>query len=143
MRIFQVLSSSLLALASLLDVFIGTYLQRPASENGSASDGLDLKNAAKASSGAISAAERICHTHKYFQEILKSRSSRVRSGVYQVLLSFVRYVPRVFSEGEMKIPASIVLGSFQEKDPTCHFPMWDMLLSFTRKFPEAWNAAPL
>lgn len=138
-----VLSSSLLALASLLDVFIGTYLQRSASENGSPSDGLDLKNVAKARSGAISAAERICHTHKYFQEILKSRSSRVRSAVYQVLLSFVRYVPQVFSEGELKIPASIVLGSFQEKDPTCHFSMWDMLLSFTRKFPDAWNAAPL
>ena len=61
----------MLALASLLDVFIGTYLQRTASENGSASDGLDLKNAAKASSGAISAVERIFHTHKYFQEILK------------------------------------------------------------------------
>lgn len=138
-----VVSSSLLALASLLDVFIGTCLQRSASENGSSSDGLDLKNATKARSGAISAAERICHTHKYFQEILKSRSSRVRSAVYQVLLSFVKHVPQVFSQGEMKISASIILGSFQEKDPTCHISMWDMLLFFTGKFPEAWGAAPL
>lgn len=138
-----VVSSSLLALASLLDVFIGTYLQRSASENGSCSDGLDLKNAAKARSGAITAAERICRTHKFFQEILKSRSSRVRSAVYQVFLSFVKYVPQVFSEGDMKIPASIVLGSFQEKDPTCHSSMWNMLLFFTMKFPEAWRAAPL
>ncbi|KAH9309397.1 hypothetical protein KI387_037308 [Taxus chinensis] len=132
----------MLALASFLNVLLGP-LQRSTSENCSPPIGVDLKNGAKVRSAAIAAADKICHTHNFFQEFLKSRNSRVRSAVYQVFASFLKYIPQVFSEGNMKILAGIVLGSFQEKDPICHSSMWDMLLLFMRRFPEAWKISPV
>ncbi|GLJ37723.1 hypothetical protein SUGI_0766400 [Cryptomeria japonica] len=139
----RVVSSSMLALASLLDVLLGPPLQRTTSENGSLPIGLDSKNGAKVRSVAIAATDKIFHTHNFFQEFLKSRNSRVRSAVYQVFASFLKYIPQVVSEGNMKILAGAILGSFQEKDPNCHSSMWDMLLLFMKRFPEAWKIAPV
>ncbi|XVF20393.1 hypothetical protein REPUB_Repub11eG0194700 [Reevesia pubescens] len=131
----QVISSSLLALTTLLDVLVSVQIERPGFENVSA----EPKHASKARVTAISFAEKLFSAHKYFLEFLKSQSPAVRSATYSVLRSFVKNIPQVFDEGNMKTLATAVLGAFQEKDPACHSSMWDVILLFSKRFPNSWT----
>lgn len=132
----QVISSSLLALATLLDVLVGVQLERSSFENVAAQP----KNASKARVAAISFAEKLFAAHKFFSDFLKSEIAAIRSATYSVLRSFIKNVPHVFNEGNMKTIAGIILGAFQEKDPACHSSMWEMILLFSKKFPDSWTS---
>ncbi|XP_010256980.1 PREDICTED: E3 ubiquitin-protein ligase listerin [Nelumbo nucifera] len=131
----RVISSSLLALATLLDILLGMQVQRPGFENVIA----EPKNASKARTTVISSAEKMFSTHKYFLEFLKSQSPGVRSATYSVLGSFIKHVPHVFNEGNMKTLSVNILGAFQEKDPACHSSMWETILLFSKSFPDSWT----
>ncbi|KAK9280494.1 hypothetical protein L1049_014186 [Liquidambar formosana] len=133
----QVISSSLLALATLLDVLVSMQLERPGFENITS----EPKHASKARSTAISSAENLFSTHKYFLDFLKSRSTAIRSATYSVLRSFIKNIPHAFNEENMKTLAAAILGSFQEKDPACHSSMWDAMLLFSKRFPDSWTSS--
>ncbi|XP_050216478.1 E3 ubiquitin-protein ligase listerin [Mercurialis annua] len=128
----QVISSSLLALATLLDVLVSGKSEQPGFEN-------VPKHASKARITAMSFAEKIFSAHKYFADFMKSRSPVVRSATYSALKSFIKNIPHAFNEGNMKILAAAVLGAFQEINPTCHSAMWDAFLLFSKRFPESWT----
>ncbi|KAE8722748.1 E3 ubiquitin-protein ligase listerin [Hibiscus syriacus] len=131
----QVISSSLLALATLLDVLVSVQIERPGFEDISA----EPKHASKAKATAISFAEKLFSAHKYFLEFLKSQSSAVRSATYTVLRSYIKNIPQAFDQGNMKTIATAILGAFQEKDPACHSSMWDAILLFSKRFPDSWT----
>ncbi|KAL5580602.1 hypothetical protein UlMin_013044 [Ulmus minor] len=130
----QVISSSLLGLATLLDVLVSFQLERSGFENITAQP----KHASKARVTAISFAEKLFTAHNFFSEFLKSRSTAIRSATYSVLRSFIKNIPHAFNEGNIKTLGGIILGAFQEKDSACHSSMWDMILLFSRRFPESW-----
>lgn len=130
----QVISSSLLALATLLDVLVCEQLGRPGFENVT----VEPKNASKARTTAVSSAEKIFSAHKYFQDFLKSQSPAIRSATYSVLRSYVKNVPHAFNEGNLKTVATLILGAFQENNPVCHSSMWDTILLFSKRFPDSW-----
>ncbi|PON41842.1 Vacuolar protein sorting-associated protein [Parasponia andersonii] len=132
----QVIASSLLALATLLDVLVGVQFERSSIENVAA----QTKHASKARVAAISSTEKLFAAHNFFSDFLKSQSAVIRSATYSVLRSFIKNVPHVFNEGNMKTMAGIILGAFQEKDPACHSSMWDMILLFSKKFPDGWTS---
>ncbi|GLT26789.1 hypothetical protein SLA2020_018310 [Shorea laevis] len=132
----QVISSSLLAFATLLDILVSVQLEKPGLENVAA----EPKHASKARAAAISFSEKAFSAHKYFLDFLKSQSSAIRSATYSVLRSFIRNVPQVFNEENIKILAAPILGAFQEKDPACHSSMWDAILLFCKRFPDSWNS---
>ncbi|KAF9597736.1 hypothetical protein IFM89_021223 [Coptis chinensis] len=133
----RVISTSQLALATLVDILFGMQLQRLGFEN----ESYEPKNASKAREAAISSVEKIFSTHKYFLEFLKSQSPAVRSATYSVLGSFVKHMPHLFNEENMKALSTAILGAFHEKDPTCHHSMWDTVLLFCKKFPESWSVS--
>lgn len=128
----QVVSSSLLALATLLDVVISTQSERPLSE-------AESKRASKAKVVAISCAENLLSTHKLFLGFLKSQSSAIRSATYSVMRSLIKNIPHAIKETEIIHLADAILGAFRETDPSCHSSMWDVILLFSRKFPESWS----
>ncbi|KAH0637976.1 hypothetical protein KY285_037657 [Solanum tuberosum] len=129
----QVVSSSLLALATLLDVVVTAQSERPLSE-------AESKRASKAKTVAISCAENLLSTHKLFLEFLKSQSSAIRSATYSVMRSLIKNIPHAIKETDMIHLADAILGAFRETDPSCHSSMWDVILLFSRKFPESWNS---
>lgn len=129
------ISSSLLALATLLDVLVSVQIERPGFENLSA----EPKRASKAKATGISFAEKLFSAHKFFLEFLKSQSPAVRSATYTVLKSFIKHIPQAFDGGNMKTLAAAILGAFQEKDPACHSSMWDAILLFSKRFPDSWT----
>ncbi|XP_026457015.1 E3 ubiquitin-protein ligase listerin-like [Papaver somniferum] len=131
----RVVSSSLLALATLLDILL--VKQQSGLENVKA----EPKNASKARATAVSSAEKIFSGHKYLTEFLKSKSPVIRAATYSALGSFIKHIPEVINEGNMKLISAAILGSFQEKDPTCHSPMWETVLLFSKKYPESWAPA--
>lgn len=128
-------SSSLLALAALFDVFFSWHSGRSGLENVTG----ESKYAEKARTIATSTAEKMFKTHKLFLDFLKSQSPAIRSAAYSVLRSCVKNVPHALSEADVKVLAGAILGAFQEKNPACHSPMWDTLLLFTKSFPESWT----
>lgn len=128
----QVISSSLLALATLLDVLTS---EKHGPENSSS----ELKHALKARSTAISHAEKLLSVHKCFLDFLKSQSSVIRSAAYSLVRSCVKNIPHALNEANIKTLAPAILGAFQEKDPTCHSSMWEAILLFSRRFPESWT----
>lgn len=132
----QVISSSLLALATLLDVLVSLQAVRPGTENITAQP----KHALKARETAISFAEKLFTAHKYFLDFLKSPISAIRSATYSVLSSFIRNIPHAFNEGNIKALAAAIFGAFQEKDPACHSSMWDAVLLFSKRFPDSWTS---
>lgn len=131
----QVISSSLLALATLLDVLVCPQSEKPGFENIDA----EQKHAAKARTTANVFAEKLFSYHNCFLDFLKSQSSAIRSAAYSVLRSFMKNIPHVFSEENVKKLSPAVLGAFQEKDPTCHMSMWEVILLFPRRFPHCWT----
>ncbi|KAJ7982619.1 E3 ubiquitin-protein ligase listerin [Quillaja saponaria] len=132
----QVISSSLLALATLLDVLISMQLERPGFENITA----EPKHASKARVTAISFAGKLFTDHKYFQQFLKSQSRAIRSATYIAFKSFIKNIPEAFNDGNINMLAEAIFGILQEKDPTCHSSMWDLILLFSKRFPVSWNS---
>ncbi|CAI9298846.1 unnamed protein product [Lactuca saligna] len=128
----QVISSSLLSLATLLDILTN---EKHASENSNS----ELKHALKARSTAISHAEKLISVHKCFMEFLKSSSPAIRSAAYSLIRSYIKNIPHALNEANIKTLSPSILGAFQEKDPTCHSSMWEAILLFSRRFPESWN----
>jgi hypothetical protein len=133
---FQVISGSLLALATLLDVLVSMKLERPSFENVAA----EPKHASKAMEIAISFAEKLFSAHKYFVDFLKSQSSTIRSAAFSVLRSFIKNIPHAFNEGNIKTLSGMILGAFQEKDPACYSSVWDAVLLFSKRFPDSWTS---
>lgn len=129
------ISSSLLALATLLDVLVCEHFGRPGFENITA----EPKHASKARAIAVSFSEKLFSDHKYFLDFLKSQSVSIRSATYSVLKSYIKNIPRVFNEGNLKMIATAILGAFQEKDPVCHSSMWDAILLLSKRFPDCWT----
>ncbi|GER35478.1 E3 ubiquitin-protein ligase listerin [Striga asiatica] len=131
----QVLSSSLLALAAVLDAFFSWHSERYALENMSG----ESKTAMKARTLAVSTVGKLFSTHRHFQDFLKSQRPAIRSAAYSVLRSCIKNIPHAISEGDVKVLAGTILGSFQENNPACHSSMWDALLLFTKIFPDSWT----
>ncbi|KAL0389109.1 UNVERIFIED_CONTAM: E3 ubiquitin-protein ligase listerin [Sesamum calycinum] len=100
----------------------------------------ESKHVVKARTIAASAAEKLFSSHKYFLDFLKSQSPAIRSAAYSVVRSCIKNIPHAISEGDIKVLAGTILGSFQEKNPACHSSMWDTFLLFTKSFPESWHA---
>ncbi|XP_027331618.1 E3 ubiquitin-protein ligase listerin [Abrus precatorius] len=132
----QVISSTLLALATLLDVLICLQQERPGFENINA----EPKHASKARVAAVSYAEKLFKDHKYFLDFLKSQRPIIRSATYSVLKSLIKNMPQAINDGNIKTLAGAILGAFNEKDPTCHPSMWDVIILFSRGFPDAWSS---
>lgn len=131
----RLISSSLLAVATLVDILLGAKLQSHNDENVNP----EHKLVSKARRATISSAENMFSVHKYFLEFLKSKTPAIRSASYSVLTSFIKHIPHAFNEGNMKMLSPAILGAFQEKDASCHSSMWDMILVFSRKFPGGWS----
>lgn len=127
------ISSSLVALATLLDIL----LHEP-DKAGSANVNAESKLASKARRVATSSAEKLFSFHKCFLNFLKSESPSIRSATYSLMSSFIKNVPEVFGEGDIRCLAPALLGVFRENNPTCHSSMWEAVLLFSRKFPQSW-----
>nr|XP_027187689.1 E3 ubiquitin-protein ligase listerin isoform X2 [Cicer arietinum] len=132
----QVISSTLLALATLLDVLICPQQEQPAFENITT----EPKHATKARVAAVSFGEKFLTDHRNFLDFLKSQRPAIRSATYSVLKSFIKNMPQAITEANIKSIAGAILGAFNEKDPTCHSSMWDVILIFSRRFPGGWTS---
>ncbi|KAJ1437516.1 Zinc finger, RING-type [Sesbania bispinosa] len=133
---YNVISSTLLALATLLDVLICPQQERPGFENITT----EPKHASKARVAAVSFTEKLLTDHKYFLDFLKSQRPTIRSATYSVLKSLIKNMPHAINQGNLKTLAGAILGAFNEKDPICHPSMWDVILLFSRRFPDGWNS---
>lgn len=131
----RVISSSLLAMATLIDILLGVKLQS-CEDNTSCTEN---RSVSKVRSTLLSSAEATFCMHKCFLDVLKSKSSVIRSATYTLLTSYIKHVPNVFDEETLKKLAPALLGAFHEKDASCHSSMWDATLIFSRKFPDAWS----
>ncbi|CAN0903785.1 E3 ubiquitin-protein ligase listerin [Linum grandiflorum] len=131
----QAVASTLLALATLIDVLFSLQSETAGLENVAA----EPRNASKARATAISFAEKLFSGHKYFLDFLKSQNSAVRIAAYSTLKSFIKSVPHVFNDQNMKTVAVAILGAFQEKDPSCYSSIWDTVLLFSKRFPDSWT----
>ncbi|KAJ4907854.1 E3 ubiquitin-protein ligase listerin [Raphanus sativus] len=129
----QMISSSLRALATLIDIL----LHEP-DKAGSASVNAESKLASKARRVATSSAGKLFSSHKCFLNFLKSESPSIRSATYSLLSSFIKNVPEVFNESDVRCLAPALLGVFRETIPICHSSMWEAVLLFSRKFPQSW-----
>ncbi|RLM58440.1 hypothetical protein C2845_PM18G00190 [Panicum miliaceum] len=131
----RVISSSLLAMATLIDILLGVKLQNCDVDSTST----EKRSLSKVRSTTLSSAEAAFCMHKCFLDVLKSKSAVIRSATYSLLTSYIKHVPHVFDEETMKKLSPTILGAFHEKDVSCHSSMWDTILVFSRKFPEAWS----
>ncbi|KAL3632407.1 hypothetical protein CASFOL_025391 [Castilleja foliolosa] len=133
----QVLSSSLLAVAAVLDVFLSGHSESSASENvtGKSKVAPDVRDT------AVLTAKKLCSSHRYFHDFLKSQRPAIRSAAYSVVRSCIKNIPHAMSERHKKGLAGTILGSFKENNPACHAPMWDALILFTKSFPDSWTTA--
>ncbi|KAL8129875.1 hypothetical protein V2J09_019030 [Rumex salicifolius] len=103
------------------------------------SNPVETKHVSKARSIAISSAGELFSAHKCFLGFLSSPSPAIRSAVYSVLRSFIKRAPQVLCESDIKNLSSAIYGSFQEKDPSCHAPMWETIVLFSKQFPASWS----
>ncbi|BAS76487.1 Os01g0977600 [Oryza sativa Japonica Group] len=94
----RVISSSLLAMATLIDILLGVKLQNCVRDN-SSSENTSLS---KVLSGTLSSAESAFSMNKYFLDFLKSKSAIIRSATYSLLASYIKHVSHVFNEEAMK-----------------------------------------
>ncbi|KAJ1274115.1 hypothetical protein BS78_05G038000 [Paspalum vaginatum] len=131
----RVISSSLLAMATLIDILLGVKLQSCDGDSANTEN----RSLSKVRSTILFSAEATFCMHKCFLDVLKSKSSVIRSATYTLLTSYIKHVPHVFDEETLKKLSPTLLGAFHEKDASCHFSMWDTILVFSRKFPEAWS----
>lgn len=132
----QTISSSLLAIATLIDILLGIKLQK----NIENVKDEEQKGLSKVKAATVSSAETLFSSHKLFLDFFKSKAPAIRSAAYSLLTSYMRHIPTVFNEGNMKMVSPAILGSFQEKDPYCHPSMWEMVIIFSEKFQEGWSS---
>ncbi|CAM6128753.1 unnamed protein product [Calypogeia fissa] len=133
----RVVSCSLLASAALIDVLVGSISGRTG--QGNAANSVDLEEISNRKARIGEDVRKLCGNHRFLQQFLKSKASRVRSATYQALRSYIQHLPEVFREEDMDIVVPSILGAFAEKDPACHQHMWDMVLLFTKAFPQSWG----
>ncbi|KAJ7543989.1 hypothetical protein O6H91_09G060900 [Diphasiastrum complanatum] len=138
-----VICSSLLAMTALLDVLFASMKMGSAETTQvqleSSSNGFHNLDAERVDLSSLrSASLKLANDHKLFRDFVKSQSPHIRSAAYQALRALVENTPEAFTAGELETAAKIVLGAFAEKDRSCHQSMWDMLLTFSKKFPQAW-----
>ncbi|KAL9224180.1 hypothetical protein vseg_000242 [Gypsophila vaccaria] len=131
----RVISASLLALATLLDILFGLKSGKAVVDN---SNSLP-KNVSKARDRAISCAKNLLSAHRNFLDFLKSKSPVIRTATYTVLRSYIKNIPEVISEEDVKALSPAILGALQEKDPSCHTALWETFLFFCRHFPRSWS----
>ncbi|KAL2613161.1 hypothetical protein R1flu_024853 [Riccia fluitans] len=134
----RVVSCSLLALAAIIDILVGSLKTGPA-----ATSLIDAEVATKTTVMVTEAATNLCWNHKYMREYMRSKSSRIRSAVYQALRAYIQHIPKVFKVADMESVSPQILGAFAEKDAACHQPMWDMILLFAQGFPDSWDASTM
>ncbi|GBG80437.1 hypothetical protein CBR_g30901 [Chara braunii] len=87
-------------------------------------------------------AARVCQVHGFFKDLVRSKSPVVRSAVYQALRVVCERAGAVV-EDNLAVVAPIVLGAFAEREASCHWAMWEMVLSFVNRFPRSWYGANL
>lgn len=131
----QVISSSLLALATLVDILLCFHFDRPGFQNTTP----EPKHVSKARETAISYAENLFANHKLFLDFLRSPSPAIRSATYTVLRSYIKNIPQVINDDNINTLSGAILGAFQDKDPACHLSMWEAILLFSKKFPDRWT----
>lgn len=129
----RVISCSLMAIATLIDILLSKEL-----ETNSENIMIEQKLAFKARTTVASAAEKLFTVHNFFLGFLNHKSPAVRSATYAVQTIYIKNIPHAYNEGNMKSLTAAILGSFQEKDMSCHSSMWDMILLFSRRFQDAW-----
>lgn len=57
-----------------------------------------------------------------------------------MLISVGCFWIQVFTDNEnLDSSVKLVLGALGEKATSCHQPMWDMILRFSKKIPQAWE----
>ena len=85
------MSSSLLAMATLIEILLGVKLQSCDVD----STNTENKNLSKVRSTILSSAEAAFCMHKCFLDVLKSKSSVIRSATYSLLTSYIKHVKRI------------------------------------------------
>uniref|UniRef100_A0A7I4A3R4 E3 ubiquitin-protein ligase listerin n=1 Tax=Physcomitrium patens TaxID=3218 RepID=A0A7I4A3R4_PHYPA len=141
-KLERILSCSLLALAALLDVLVGStssLWKEGAVESISAASA-----AAGTGEPVKEAATSLFFKHKFFQSFVKNKSSQVRLASYQTLLTYLQHIPEVFTDEEnLDNFVKLVLGALGEKVTSCHQSMWDMILLFSKNIPQAWGCSSI
>ncbi|KAK6927168.1 hypothetical protein RJ641_008887 [Dillenia turbinata] len=102
----QVISLTLLALASLLDFLVSMPKERPDVENVTT----ESKHASKARLTAISFTKMMFLT--------QSQSPAIRSATYSFLSSFIKNIPRAVNDGNLKTLSATIIESMGWKEPT-------------------------
>ncbi|KAJ4772899.1 E3 ubiquitin-protein ligase listerin [Rhynchospora pubera] len=132
----RIISSSLLAMATLIDILLGVKLQR---NHENLSDE-EPKGLSKVKTSTILSAETLFTSHKSFLDFFKSKAPAIRSATYTLMTSYIKHIPDVLNDGTMKMVSPAILCSFQEKNTVCHSSMWEMVILFSKKFPEGWSS---
>ncbi|RLN30203.1 E3 ubiquitin-protein ligase listerin [Panicum miliaceum] len=112
-RSFEVISSSLLAMATLIDILLGVKLQN-----------CDVDSTS---------------TEKRSLSKVRSTTRSSVEAAFCINVSLMCSSQKVLLYETMKKLSPTILGAFHEKDASCHPSMWDTILVFSRKFPEAWS----
>jgi hypothetical protein len=101
--------------------------------------GGELEASAAGRTKAVELAGQVSVRHRFFSACVKHPSLVVRGAAYQMLRALCESAPAGVAENLTAV-APLVLGSLAEREPGVHRAMWDMLLSFARRFPEGWGA---
>jgi hypothetical protein len=99
----------------------------------------ELEASAAGRTRAVELAGQVSARHRFFSSCVKHPSLVVHGAAYQMLRALCESAPACVGE---YLPAvgPLVLGSLAEREPGVHHAMWDMLLSFARRFPQGWGA---
>lgn len=133
------MSCSLLASAALIDVLLGSVSSK--SDQGHTANSVDGEAMSNTKARISEDVGKLFRNHKFLQQFVKSKASRIRSATYQAVRSFIQHLPEVFREEDMDVVVLSILGTFADRDPACHQHMWDMVLLFTKAFPQSWGTA--
>ncbi|KAK9757127.1 hypothetical protein RND81_01G142100 [Saponaria officinalis] len=113
----RVISASLSALATVLDVLFGLNIGKADIDD---SNNLP-KNVSRTQDTTISCAKNMLSAHHNFfiyYEIQEFGYSDYAT--YSVLRSFIKNIPRVIGEEDVKTLSSTIFGTLQEKHSSCH-----------------------
>ncbi|KAG0481136.1 hypothetical protein HPP92_011994 [Vanilla planifolia] len=125
----RVISSSLLAISTLIDILLGKKLETTSEDMNH-----EQKLAAKALITVAASAENLFSVNNCVLEFFKHKNPSVRSATYSTLSAYMKCIPHAYNEGNKASLSAFILGSLQEKDMSCHSSMWDMILLFCRTF---------
>jgi hypothetical protein len=102
-------------------------------------EGGELEASAVRCTKAVELAGQVSVRHRFFSPCVRHPSLVVRGAAYQMLRALCESAPACVAENLTAV-APLVLGSLAEREPGVHRAMWDMLLSFARRFPQGWGA---